>query len=104
MWIPKPNKEKRTLSPPLPSEALSRRLVNGKKPILYPNYPGLCSGLPYPYTLSPHSLFTFCLCIFREYKTSHYSFRSWFSSRGAFHRTKLALGAISLSVTSDLLT
>lgn len=96
-------RKERTLSPSTPSEALLGRLVSRKKPILYPNYQGFYSGLPYPPpTLSLHSISTFFLCILKEPKTSHYSFRSWFSSRGAFYRTKLALGAVSRSVTSVL--
>lgn len=58
-------------------------------------------------SLTPHfsSPLIFCfLCILRESKISHYSFRNWLSSfRGVFYGTKLALGAISHKVTSDLL-
>lgn len=80
-------RKERTLSPSTSSEALSRRLLNRKKPILYPHYPGLCSALAYPHSLSFHSFFTFYLCFLKESKISHYSFRSWFSSRGIFYRT-----------------
>lgn len=58
-------RKERTLSPPLPSEALSQRSVNGKKPFLYPNYPWLCSGLPYPHTLSP-THFSLSIYVFSE--------------------------------------
>lgn len=57
-------------------------------------------------SLTPHfsSPLICFLYILRESKISHYLFRNWLSSfRGVFYGTKLALGAISHNVTSDLL-